>query len=423
MSLHAILLKKKINHALLWALIEACGYKTVYLILHISLFKIFPSSLYSLQATIFAILYMGVTIFNRGFDQSLLYHFNQYAFSKSGLKELFKNMVSHIGITIILILATKVLITSTDICAPFFCSEYKQLGFFLILLLLIEIIKKNLKVVLYLTFYNRYIALAELIGLTLYTCSIIYTFRTEPYSLEPIFKYLLYINSSIVIFFTGCLYAYYRKNNTLNQEITYTYNTKIQYQSYFLQLSKTIISSQFLMPFYVIAMQLTDSAHFFVISTIIQSGEFILYKLCYVSGSTFFVYDTSENNFLGKHMISILLKRLIPFYIIVVLIAWTPIFYMLPITPTNIYFTLLYGATLLIDNFLLLYEKYAIIHNRILTYFFYYTSLSIITWSLLYTLKESNIFITISLFFIGKTFLSIFIYNKDEISNVKHQSL
>jgi hypothetical protein len=420
MSLHAILLKKKINHALLWALIEACGYKTVYLILHISLFKIFPSSLYSLQATIFAILYMGVTIFNRGFDQSLLYHFNQYAFSQSGLRELFKNMVSHIGITLILVLTTKALITSTDICAPIFCNEYKELGFFLILLLLIEIIKKNLKVVLYLTFYNRYIALAELIGLTLYTCSIIYTFRTEPYSLEPIFKHLLYINSSIVIFFTGCLYAHYRKNNTLNQELTYTYNTNIQYQSYFLQLSKTIISSQFLMPFYVIAMQLTDSAHFFVISTIIQSGEFILYKLCYVSGSTFFVYDTSENNFLGKHMISILLKRLIPFYIIVVLIAWTPIFYMLPITPTNIYFTLLYGATLLIDNFLLLYEKYAIIHNRILTYFFYYTSLSIITWSLLYTLKESNIFITISLFFIGKTFLSIFIYNKDENSNVKH---
>lgn len=423
MSLHSTLLKKKINHALLWALIEACGYKTVYLILHITLFKILSPSLYTLQATCFAILYMGVTIFNRGFDQSLLYHFKQYAFSRSGINELLKNILSHAAATILLVFATGVVITQTSIFTSFLDNHNHHLLIILMLLLLIEIIKKNLKVILYLTFYNTYITLAELTGLALYTCCITYTLSTQPHSLTPLFSYLLCINSTIVVFFIGCLYTYYRKEKKLVTKSSYTYNTTIQYQSYFLQLAKTIVSSQFLMPLYVLSMQLSDSAHFFIISTIIQSGEFILYKLCYISGSTFFVYDTAENKFLDSHMISILLKRLMPFYIIVVLVAWTPIFYMLPITATNIYFTLLYGATLLVDNFLLLYEKYAIIHNRMLAYFLYYASLSTITWLLLYNVKTTNLSTAISIFFIGKIFLSIFIYSKDKKNNTKHQSL
>ena len=416
MLLPSALLKKKIDHALVWAFIEACGYKIVYLILHFHFFKKLSLSLYTLQATTFALVYISVTIFNRGFDQALLYHFNQWALSLIGLRRLVTTFIYHTSITILLVLATAIVSYYIHI----FDLPTYDLLIILGLLLIVETIKKNLKVILYLTFYNTYVACAELIGLTTYACFAIHHLLCNSSDITPLFSYLLYVNSSIVLFFIICFYIYYYNHTSKSESTTSIYNTKLQYQSYLLQLVKVLVSSQFLMPFYALSMQLGDSAYLFIISTIIQSGEFILYKLCYISGSTFFVYDSSVNTFLSDHMRSILLKRLIPFYTIVVLLSWIPIFYILPLTTTNMHFTLLYGATLLVDNFLLLYEKYAIIHNRILAYLIYSFILCTITWLALYIFKAHHIFIAITFFFIGKVFLLTLIYRKDKNLNLNH---
>lgn len=403
-------LKEKINHAVSWALFESCGYKALYLILHILFFKKLSPEIYTLQASLFSLLYMGVTFFNRGFDQSLLYHFNTFAFSKNGLVELAKKTLQHFAFTCGLLIITVTIFYKTSFVSIFSGHKTFLLIATLAVLLLVEMTKKNLKIMLYLTFYNTTITIAELLGLACYTYITTSTISHNTSTINYFFSYLLCINSVLVFIFLMCLYHYYKNIVTQNSSNTLTYNSIIQYQSYFLQLTKLLLSSQFLMPLYAFSAQLNQSAHFFLIATIIQSGEFILHKICYISGSTFFVYETNQSTFLSNHMLSILLKRLIPFYITVVTIGCIPIFYLLPHTTTNLYFTILYGATLLIDSFLLLYEKYAIVHNKILKYSIYSFILCAIAWSTVYFAQPTHLVFSALLFLIGKIFLSLLIY-------------
>ncbi len=414
MSSRITLLKEKINHAVLWALFESCGYKLLYLILHILFFKKLSPNIYTLQASVFSIIYMGVTFFNRGFDQSLLYHFNKFAFSCKGLKELAKISLQHFIVTSILLTFTAFIFFHTPLLSFIQTTHTSFFILILGLLLLIEMTKKNIKVMLYLTFYNTAVTIAELIGLACYTYIITSTLSYDTSTITHFFSYLLCVNSIVVLAFLGCLYHYYRHIIPEDSSPLLTYNTGIQYQSYFLQITKLLLSSQLLMPLYAFSAKLNESAHFFLIATLIQSGEFILYKVCYISGSTFFVYDTDQSTFLSNHMLSILLKRLVPFYVVVAMIAWIPLFYLLPHTTTNLYFTFLYGATLLIDNFLLLYEKYAIIHNKVLKYSMYTFILCATAWSTLYITKTTHLFFSVSLFFIGKLLLLIFVYTNEK---------
>lgn len=398
---------------MLWAFIESFGYKIIYLILHVHFFNKLSPTLYSLQATLFAVVYTGLTIVNRGFDQALLYHFNQAVASSSGIKTIIKNTIQHTLITIVLVALGILCIRYFDLIAQNNNIFISVLG----TLLIVETIKKNIKVLLYLTFHNTYVTIAEIIGLGIYTYCIIQYLSYNTTIISPLFSYLLCINSIVVVTFIGLLYNYYRKQPSDDNQTSYRYNTTLQYQSYGLQLAKLLVSSEFLMPFYAISMQLHNSAHFFIISTIIQSGEFILYKLCYISGSTFFAYNSLQDTFLSNHMRSILLNRLLPFYSFVVIFSWIPIFFILPLTTSNLYFTILYGATLLINNFLMLYEKYAIIHNRMRTYLCYSLVLCASTWSLLYLLQITyHIFIAGTFFFIGKIMLGLFVYNQGNIS-------
>lgn len=410
MSSRTTLLKEKINHAVLWALLESCGYKLLYLILHILFFKKLSPNIYTLQASVFSVVYMGVTFFNRGFDQSLLYHFNKFAFSHKGLSKLTKISLQHFVVTSILLTLTAFTFFYTSLPSLIPISPDPFFFIILSLLLLVEMTKKNIKIMLYLTFHNTAVTIVELMSLGCYTYIITSTLSYDTSTITHFFSYLLCVNSLVVLVFLGCLYHYYRHIKQEDSSTLLTYNTGIQYQSYFLQITKLLLSSQLLMPLYAFSAQLTESAHFFLIATLIQSGEFILYKVCYISGSTFFIYDTTQSTFLSNHMLSILLKRLVPFYIVVAMIAWIPLFYLLPHTTTNLSFTFLYGATLLIDNFLLLYEKYAIIHNKILKYSMYTFILCATAWSTLYITKTTHLFFSTSLFFAGKLLLLIFVY-------------
>lgn len=409
------LLKRKINNALVWSLIEAFGYKTIYIILHIFLYKNFSSQMYAFQASLFGLLYMTVTVLNQGFDQSLLYHFNKFAFSQKGIKNFLKIFLYHSLITFVCISFL-----------GFFAYYYNTLFFFDIpscsflcifaFLLFIEIIKKNIKIILYLSFYNTVITIAEISALGFYTY---YLFHTKSLFLN-LFTYLTYINSIIVLFFMGCLYHYYKTISPNIAQKSFVYNISLQYQSYFLQLIKMLTSSQFLMPIYILKNTYSESAHFFLIATILQSGEFILYKICHVSGSTFFAYDTHESTFLSNNMLSILLKKLFPFYTAVIAISFLPLYLLLPFTPTTLYFTFIYSTTLLIDNLLLLYEKYSISYNKLYTYTFSYSLLCITTWTTLKITRSNHLFYATTLFLVGKFFLASFICYKEKISN-KHK--
>lgn len=413
-------LKSKINHALGWAFIEGCGYKILYLILHIFLFKTLSSQLYTTQATYFAFLYMAVIIVNRGFDNSLLYHFNKYAFSQEGLRQLVKIFFRHTLLTIIYISSGIALcMYSATTLLSYTLPSY---GFLITLasLLFIEIVKKNLKVFLYLSFYNSVITLTEIIGLGIYSYYVIHAFTHGTPSADYLFSLLLKINTCIVLFFLYCLYDYYRKTRIESSYTAVPYSYSIQINSYFLQLSKMLVSSQALIPLFTLSITSTKSASFFLIATLLQTGEFILSKLCYISGSTFFVYDIQEKQFLSKNVLSILLKKLIPFYLTIVIGVLFPLFSLLSLTPATLYFIGIYSMTLLVDNLLILYEKYAITYNKLFPYNLYSFFVCIIGWSIIKSCKTTHLFYAVLLFLLGKISLLLFLYYKEKVL-IKHK--
>lgn len=362
---------------LLWTFIESLGYKFIYCVLQIIFFNYLPSSLYVQQGIIFGLVYMAVTIFNTGFDQFLLYLFKHQGFSQIKFSQLIKRCIQHIIYTCGIIFLSAA-ITYNYYTTRFLLSSY--LFIILIGLVIVEIIKKNSKVLMYITLHNKEVTWIELSGLVVYSCIISYKIFYSTIEIQDFFLYLLLVNGISLIFFFIYIGIYHKH---LNDSETATGSFKpshLLYKIYLIQLAKLFLSPHVVTPLFASTVSNATAQSFFFMSAILQTAEFITIKLSTISGSTFFVYSSLSS----MNLYNMFIKKLLVIYSIIISISILILSYFIEWNMQSLSFIILYIFTLLIDNLLIVYEKYAIIENKLTFYSFAYTSICLLAWAFIY---------------------------------------
>ncbi|MGZ6254894.1 MAG: hypothetical protein ACXWL5_02830 [Candidatus Chromulinivorax sp.] len=241
----------KFIHAFSWNTASTFIYKISLLSHQIALYSVVSPTLYGIQSSLFAIIYVTIALTNFGFNESLLAFFTKFTKNKAQFHSIKKQLILH---------ACMLLITTTILYNLFsynisgflhnltsYCN--KNIIFMVCFIYYIEALKKALIAIMHLHFANKQIAFGQLAMLTTYlTCLWATFYITRQIDLFSIFFWMLITCSLELIYFCYLVYNFYQSLPDQNQNHAKTNNlsliilVKERFYNYINQLTDTIYS-------------------------------------------------------------------------------------------------------------------------------------------------------------------------------------
>lgn len=259
-----------------WNTLEACLYQGILWGYHLMLFSTFDRSFYGTVGILFSLLFIGVTLCTLGLDSALSPFIRHYTESKSSFAILAKQQC----IPNILIYGGLLLLAYSYDFNTFFSLfgiPHLEQAFIivLILLLILESIKKTIKTFLGLLFYNPQLATLEIIYIFLYVTTI----AGFHYSGIPITLYTLFMPMAFYSAFAiGILAVWLHDLYQQLPDLAYTHDatlTKRMVQSRFFgyinQLGHLIFSGNMLVAVFAVQSGVAYAAVAKILSTSIQT--------------------------------------------------------------------------------------------------------------------------------------------------------
>lgn len=156
-------LHHRFHRSIRWNTIEALGYHTLFIGHQIALFRYVDKSLYGKMGTLFAMIYAVIALANLGLDFSLAPLFNEIKASKESVKKiLLPQCIIQIAIVI-------------GVGAIFFLytplTNQPLIYCLVIMIMIIESIRKTMRIILQLLFLNHITSITEITFLLVYVAS------------------------------------------------------------------------------------------------------------------------------------------------------------------------------------------------------------------------------------------------------------
>lgn len=410
----------KFLYGLRWNAVESVLYYITFLLHQFFLYRCTSHELYGLISTIFALIYIGITISNMGLDISLGTFLTIVTKSKQHFRSLLIPQLILEALLILFVLGISYGIL--NFIAP---QLLYALDFRLIIILAaitcLEGLRKTVRLLLQLVFFNKITTLTELITLILY-CVTVWSYYgiTKTISLFTIFIPMLFIVSiGGLCALSYCLYCYYSKLPDTHKK----FNTSIYYRisinrafNYLYQVSTLFFSTNFLVPLFAARFGLSHAALFNVTSTIVRTIAVILQKMFGTTSNAWLAHikeTTIEMKRAVFFSVSTILYQFLYCIIIFFGINGKKLLLMnsLSLDVYSYAIAYLFLIMFLTDNFCLIYEKFYIIEEK--TYYLlffngitltfgyvilYNTALSLLHILLLLTSIRLTTFILIMLF-------------------------
>ncbi len=284
--------KKSFFSAVKWNTFESIAYQLIFMMHQVGLFTYCNRSLYGMAGVLFSFSYLIITVLIAGLDGGLLPFFKNFTVHKKSFSYLVLHYVQTQSIFIVgSSLAGMALLL---VISPFHSIDYRYIflvGFFVIA----EGIKKLLKHVLYLAFYNRYTALLEVTQITFYV-SIIWIFHWAgaPFSLALFFVPFIVLSLLSSICCGYLLFTYYQTLPSDNINLSFpppmdfiTTRASVLVN----QLCRSFFTSNFLVPLFsfyggfaqagvmTFANYLTHACTFFIHKVCVHPAEALLSRV------------------------------------------------------------------------------------------------------------------------------------------------
>jgi hypothetical protein len=267
-----------------WNTLEACLYQGILWGYHVMLFSSLDRSFYGMIGILFSLLFIGVTLCTLGLDSALSPFIRHYTESKASFRFLMKQQC----IPNILLYGGLLLITSfydLNILFSLFGIPRLDQAFIivLVLLLILESIKKTIKTFLGLLFYNQQLATLEIIYILLYVSTII----GLHYGGTPITLYMLFMPMALYCALAiGILAVWLRNHYQQLPDITYMHDEMLtnrmvqsRFFGYINQLGHLIFSGNMLVAVFAAQTNIAYAAVAKILSTSIQTISNVIHRV------------------------------------------------------------------------------------------------------------------------------------------------
>ena len=281
-------LYKRFINSVVWNAVESIVYHAVLLAHQIALFKTITPANYGLIGSIFAIIYLVITLMNLGLDASLAPFFtrfstNRQAFYQFAITQILINYILYACIL------CGVFITQYFFAPSLFINVDTLSLTLIAAIIATESIKRTAKVLLQLAFKFKYTVFGEIGTITMFVCLVwggfIYGFELNS---TLIFSSMLIVSIIETVLFCLFLYRWYQALPThkipTQQKIGWQIG-KTRIFNYCNQISKLIISGNLLVPFFAASFGLESAGILKLASNITHSITTVLEKIFGTSSS------------------------------------------------------------------------------------------------------------------------------------------
>ena len=364
----------QLRHSLRWNAIESIIYYSIFVAHQFLLRSTMDSLSYGAISSLFAMLYLTIIIVNFGFDFSIAPFFNVFKKNQNNFKQFLVKQ-----------LLVQLFIYATTGLLAFFVL-YKglipikkmpvlawQLSLIISLLILTEALKKSFRIIMQLAFSSHITATIELFYIVSYVTIVWSSFLlTGTMSFYTVFIPMLVLSTSSMCMLGWAVYRYYKtlpKQNEQPYNLSWNQLLKNRVSNYGYQLSKTFLTSNFLIPFFAITYGLSIAAVLELVTATTQFFSVIIQKIFGISGQAIFAQAKHQTIELKKKMFNTATQKLYPLLYAMVffaIIAYKPLMaFKIPTVSQNEYaIALLFFLVLFSENFVLMYEKWFIIEEK-----------------------------------------------------------
>lgn len=245
--------QERFFRAVKWNTFETLGYQCVFVLHQVALFMYCDRVLYGKVGVLFSACYMGVTLLVTGFDGGLLPFFKKFISDRRSFKIF---IFEYVGVQILgMIFFAYFFWFIIIIARPFFELSSATI-FLLTTFIVVEGIKKILKHLLYLAFYNRQTAFYEVIQIVFYVSTVWGCYWIGlPFSIKLFFiPFILY--SSIFSIFCGREIFYYYRTLAYPKTLIVLPSMRdflvIRFSVLVNQISRAFFSSNFIVPLFAL---------------------------------------------------------------------------------------------------------------------------------------------------------------------------
>ena len=360
-------LKQRFFSAVKWNVIESVLYHLVFIAHQGALYIKLGAEQYGKVGALFSFSFLCVTIFMGALDIALIGTIAEFCKSKSGFKRLLKQYILPQSLLTfaapVLLLCIKGWGVVTEI-TNLSWSACLLLGFFIS----IEAIKKLLRHILQLMFYNKQTAFLEVAGIVGYVCLFWGASFLGITSWIHLFLIPFMLCSCIsILVLAKIFYKHLQKLPDISEELTSPLRIRmVQLCAYSNQISRSIFSSNFLVPVFALSVGLMQAGIAALINYVTHTLAFFIHKICSPSVAAFFGQTTTLTDQEQKEafLLSIKLFFCIVIFIftLFVMYGWMNFFNLSHTTLLYVGFFLLVHT---LEHLFTLYEKFFISQKKV----------------------------------------------------------
>ena len=366
----------KYKQGVTWNAIEAIVIQGLLAANQFLLFRVLPTDFYGLTAVIFSLIYIALPIINLGFDASLPIFINKYITSKSAFTRLL--IPQAIAQLALITCAGGIYIGCINKISGYWFSSVNILqlpsSFFILVLAIIiaESMKKSLRAFTHACFLNRPTMFIELSAVWGYMGLVwgMY-FINGSLSLWTIFIPLLIEScwSSAVLVYIIMTQLYNKFSAAKSSvKISFTRIFKNRILAYINQLSMIFFTRNFLIPFLSWLFGLAAIGALKLISELAIFVLVFIEKLFGTTGSALLAHVKFEPLKKRREAFTLLAQQLFfVLFAIIIFLAFNgrSVFCLYSGPITDYYLALLFFFTIIFENIFLMYERFALIEEKI----------------------------------------------------------
>ena len=273
--------KKSFFSAVKWNTFESIAYQLIFVAHQVGLFTYCDSSLYGKAGVLFSFSYLIITILIAGLDGGLLPFFKSFTAHKKSFSYLVRHYIK--SQSIFIIASSLVGMALLLMLSPFHSFDYRCI-FLVGLFVIAEGIKKLLKHILYLAFYNRYTALLEVLQIALYVGTIwILHWTGVPFSLSLFFVPFIFLSLLSNACCVYLLFSYYQTLPSESNQLTLPPHVAfITTRASVLinQLCRSFFTSNFLVPLFSFYGGFAQAGILTFANYLTHACTFFIHKVC-----------------------------------------------------------------------------------------------------------------------------------------------
>jgi len=370
-NINSLPFKTTFYHGLRWNGLESVLYYTIFMIHQLALRAVVDTQLYGIIGSLFALIYLTITVTNFGFDLTLAPFYQM--FTKN--KKLFNSYVVTQLILEFVIYSATGLVFFIFLRSWFLPIKAYGIPFSLIIssLIITEGIKKSLRIILQTAFLTHKTATAELFYIVSYV-TIVWAYYSlyKTISLYTLFVPMIGLSLVTTLFLAISIYNLYRvlpETDLFENRLSWQQIIFSRIKNYGYQLTKVFFTSNFLIPFFALTYGFSMAALLELVTAINQFVSIIIQKIFGITGQALFSLVKHKKQKEKQAAFNLAISKLYPILyavLLISLVAYKPLFaYKTHVTSNTMFVAGLFFFILLFsENFTLLYEKWLIIEEK-----------------------------------------------------------